>query len=264
MASFELYTRYYDLLYGDKDYAAEAAYVAGFVRARVPNARRILELGCGTGGHAGHLARMGFEVHGIDLSDGMLARAAARQAELPAEVAARLSFALGDARSVRVGRSGGSGPSGARFDAVISLFHVMSYQTANDDLAAAYDTAAAHLAPGGCFVYDYWYGPAVLSQQPSTRVRRLADDTIRVTRIAEPVLHAGRNVCDVNYTLFIEPAGGGAIERFEETHPMRFLFTPELALIEGTRWRDAEDRGWMGARAPGFDTWAALRAVTKA
>ncbi len=249
---FDAYSRYYDLLYRDKDYAAEAAYVAAALRRRQPGARRVLELGCGTGGHAEQLAALGFTVHGIDLSDGMVARAHERRAGLAPEVAQRLSYAAGDARSVRTGDT---------YDAVISLFHVMSYQTANADLAAAYATAAAHLAPGGSFLYDYWFGPAVLGQQPGTRVRRLAGEGLKVTRIAEPVLHPLRNVCDVNYTLFVE--AGEAVHRFAETHPMRFLFVPELALLEGAAWRDAEDRAWMADSAPGADSWAAMRVITK-
>lgn len=252
---FDLYARYYDLLYREKDYAAESAHVAAAIARRAPGARRILELGCGTGGHAEHLARAGYTVHGVDLSDGMIAGAGQRRAALPPEVAARLSFATGDARSVR---------AGAGFDAVISLFHVMSYQTGNADLRAVYDTAGAHLAPGGLFLYDYWFGPAVLSQAPEARVRRLADDRIRVTRIAEPVMHWARNVCDVNYTLFIEAVDGRAVHQVRETHSMRYLFLPELELIEGGAWTGAEDSAWLSDRAPDAGSWAALRSVVKA
>ena len=93
--AFDAYSRYYDLLYRDKDYAAEAQYVAGALRRHAPQAKRLLELGCGTGGHAEHLARAGYAVDGFDVSDTMLARAAARRATLPPEVAARLSFGRG-------------------------------------------------------------------------------------------------------------------------------------------------------------------------
>ena len=103
---FDAYSRFYDLLYADKDYAGEATYLAAHLRRRAPGARRILELGCGTGGHAIELARLGYQVHGIDLSDSMLAQAQARRAALPADLAARLRFSAGDARSVRVGEGG--------------------------------------------------------------------------------------------------------------------------------------------------------------
>ena len=52
--AFDTYARYYDLLYRDKDYAGEAAYVASHIRQHAPEAARILELGCGTGAHAEH------------------------------------------------------------------------------------------------------------------------------------------------------------------------------------------------------------------
>lgn len=270
---FDLTTRYYDLLYRDKDYAGEAAYVAATIRRRLPQAQRILELGCGTGGHAEHLARLGFEVHGVDLSAPMLARAQARRSALPAELAARLRYSLGDARSVRVGPPSGQPQGGAQgvfqagFDAVISLFHVMSYQADNDDLRAAYDTAHAHLCEGGVFLYDYWYGPAVLSQRPEVRVRRLSGEGLDVTRVAEPVMHWARNVCDVNYTVLARDThehDQAPLQQLRETHPMRYLFQPELALLEGASWRQPEDRAWLAEAPPDAQSWAAMRVLSRA
>ena len=71
---FDEYARYYDLLYQDKDYQAEADYVAGLIRRFHPEARSILELGSGTGIHASLLAKKGFTVHGVERSPEMLAR----------------------------------------------------------------------------------------------------------------------------------------------------------------------------------------------
>jgi len=67
---FADYARYYDLLYRDKDYSAEAQYVAGLVRKFHPSARSILELGSGTGIHASLLAEKGFTVHGYRVQPG--------------------------------------------------------------------------------------------------------------------------------------------------------------------------------------------------
>jgi predicted TPR repeat methyltransferase len=127
MSVFTSYARYYDLLYRDKPYREEADHVRRLILSHVPKAYTIVELGCGTGAHAEHLARAGMEVHGADLSEWMLERAAARRATLPDDVAQRLHFSHGDVRDVRLGVQG---------DAIISLFHVMSYQSENADLQA--------------------------------------------------------------------------------------------------------------------------------
>jgi SAM-dependent methyltransferase len=245
---FDTYACYYDLLYRDKDYFAEAEYVASCIREYAPRAKRVLELGCGTGAHAEQLARLGYEVHGVDMSEAMLARAEARKFSLPAELAARISFSLGDVRSVRTGET---------YGAVVSLFHVMSYQTANADIAAALETTAVHLEKGGAFLFDFWYGPAVLTQRPEVRVKRLEDSAIKVTRIAEPVMHTNENVVDVHYTVFVELKATQKVEQIKEQHRMRYLFLPELdQLLENSGFKVLCRYQWMGTQPPDETTWA--------
>jgi SAM-dependent methyltransferase len=253
MSSFAEYAPYYDRMYGDKDYAAEAAFVLGLVRRHCPQAEFLLDLGCGTGAHAEHLSAAGVRVHGVDRSPEMLGQARARQEKLPREVAKRLTFSHGDARHARIGET---------FDAVVSLFHVVSYQTSNQDLRDCLATAQRHLKPGGVFVFDCWYGPAVLSDRPSVRVKRWRDDQTSVTRIAEPALHANQNIVDVNYTIFVRNRASEVTRVFEELHRMRYLFLPEvkaLAAMEGLEMIEA--RAWMSESPPGLDSWNACFVV---
>ena len=249
MTVFAGYSRYYDLLYRDKDYAGEAQYIADLVRRHSPDAKSVMEIGCGTGAHASEMARLGFELEGVDMSEGMLEAAEARLSSLDPALASKLSFSRGDARTVRLGR---------KFDAVISLFHVMSYQTSNDDLAAAFTTAREHLEPNGVFVFDCWYGPAVLRQWPSITEKHLSDEATEVFRRAEPVIHANENTVDVNYTVTVNDKLTRAEEVLKETHHMRYLFTPEIELaLETAGMKLVDSRGWMSDDAPGFETWGA-------
>lgn len=245
---FDAYAQYYDLLYHDKDYGREAEYVDAQLRARGARGTRMLELGSGTGTHAAHLARLGWTVHGVDLSDAMVQRALARQRELPAEIAKRLSFSQGDVRTVATGE---------KYDVVVSLFHVMSYQTSNEDLEAAFATAARHLNPGGVFLFDCWYGPAVLTEAPEVRVKRFSNDAISVTRIAEPVMHPNDNVVDVNYTVFVEQRSSGKTEQIRETHSMRYLFLPELARYAAGRFSQLSATAWMTSESLRKSDWSA-------
>ncbi len=71
---FNDYDRYYDILYRDKDYQAEAEYASSLIRKFHPAAKNILELGSGTGIHAGLLSEKGYSIDGVERSPEMLAR----------------------------------------------------------------------------------------------------------------------------------------------------------------------------------------------
>ena len=248
MTVFNKYARYYDLLYRDKDYAEEANFIRFLIQKHAPNTNTVLDLGCGTGKHAELLSKMGYEVLGIDMSREMLKAANKRLICLEEKQVARLSFDQGDIRTYRTER---------RFDAVVSLFHVISYQATNKDLQAAIETAKIHLKPGGVFIFDCWYGPAVITDMPRVRVKRLEDETIQVTRIAEPKIHANENVVDVNYHVFIKNKDTGIVEELKETHRMRYLFKPEIDfLFEQAGFESVDSVEWMTNRNPGFETWS--------
>jgi SAM-dependent methyltransferase len=249
MTTFAGYARYYDLLYRDKDYRGETEFVERIIQEHTKNPRRILEMGCGTGVHAIMLAESGFDVVGIDLSEEMLSAASRRVALLQPELRHRVSFIKGDVRN--------AGLEG-HFDAVLSLFHVVSYQLTNNDLRQMFASVKTHLAPGGVFIFDCWYGPAVLTDRPVVRVKQLADETTRVTRIAKPLLHSNLNCVDVQYQLFIKDLRSGQVEEIQETHRMRYLFQPELDLLaEDAGLRIETGVAWMSGRELDFSTWYA-------
>jgi len=138
---------------------------------------------------------------------------------------------------------------------VISLFHVISYQTTNEDVLAAFKTAREHLNPGGVFIFDVWYGPAVLTDRPAIRIKRMADDEIEVTRLAEPVMHPNKNRVDVNYHVFVRDLKSGMVRELRETHMMRYFFHPEIELFaEQNGFQNMHVEEWLTGKAPGEDT----------
>lgn len=253
MTAFGGYARYYDLLYRDKDYRGETEFVNRLIRVHAPGARRVLELGCGTGIHGILLAEQGYDVVGLDISEDMLNVAAQRVAGLPQDIANRVRFSRGDVRDFQVE---------GRFDVALSLFHVLSYQLTNDDLRAVFARVKAHLAPGGAFIFDCWYGPAVLTDRPSVRVKRFADDSTSVARIAVPTLHPNLNSVEIHYQLFVKDKCNETIEEISELHRMRYLFRPELELLADAAGLRIESCGaWMSEQEPDFSTWYAYFVV---
>lgn len=251
MPIFNDYARYYDLFYRDKDYPAEAAFVLERLKANGCACASLLDLGCGTGRHCLEFSRSVKRVAGVDASSAMVSRA---MEQSPPD-GADLGFFLEDMRQVRLD---------VNFDAVVSLFHVFSYQTANDDLSRAFETAATHLRPGGLLFFDFWYGPGVLSSPPETRVRVLESDGEEVIRIAEPEMCHETDTVDIRYKIIVKNLGTSLCRSFEETHRMRYLFRPEIELFAGASGLDVvEFAPWMRTGPVGFGDWLAYAVARK-
>jgi SAM-dependent methyltransferase len=216
---FDRYASFYDALYAEKDYEAECDFLVRVLGERgVGEGATILDLGSGTGNHDIPLARRGFEVTGVDRSAEMIALAR----EKAAKAGVAVDFIVGDVRDVSIGRT---------FDAVVSLFAVVCYQLTNDDLLHMFGNVRRHLESGGIFVFDGWFGPGVLSDRPTVRTKVVTDSSGDViTRIANPTLDVFAHTVEVAYEVKRE-SGGQVVAETSETHPMRFLFAQEIALL---------------------------------
>jgi SAM-dependent methyltransferase len=98
-----------------------------------------LELGIGTGRVALPLAQRGIPVHGIDLSEAMVARLRAKSG------GDAIPVAIGDFATTKVDGS---------FSLVYLVFNTISNLTSQDDQVTCFQNAAAHLEQGGCFVIE--------------------------------------------------------------------------------------------------------------
>lgn len=218
MKVFDGYAKFYDLFYQEKDYELETKFICSMKdRYAERDGKSILDLGCGTGGHALFLARQGYQITGVDLSENMIEQAK-RKAE---EMHLHADFFLGDIRLIDLGKT---------FDHVISMFAVMGYQSSNDDFFSALKVARRHLNSGGLFMFDAWFGPAVLKDKPETRIKEFSLGEKRVVRMAVPELHALENTVTVHYTV-LQFAGDRIVSETRESHTMRFFFAPEVAFF---------------------------------
>lgn len=179
-----------------------------------------LELGVGTGGIAVPLARRGVAVHGIELSEAMVARLRAQPD------AGDIDVTVGDFATARVDRS---------FRLVYLLRNTITNLTSQDEQVDCFRNAAAHLEPGGVFVVEN-YIPALQRLPPG--------ETVRV--VASTPSHLGYEEYDVAAQIAVSHHRwviDGELRTFSSPH--RYLWPSELDLMArlagmplSQRWSD--------------------------
>jgi len=196
----------YDVVYGFKDYAADVAKIRAVIDAARPGARSLLDVACGTGEHARHLADA-FEVDAIDLEPAFVAIAAAK---LP-----RGRVIAADMRAFALGR---------RYDVVQCLFSSIGYLLTPDDAIAALACFRDHLAPGGIVLVEPWFEPA---SYRTGLVHMLTIDRpdLKICRMNTSRCDGDVSVLDFEY-LIGTPAG---VRRERETHRLLLVAHATMA-----------------------------------
>jgi len=222
---FSSYGRYYDIIYADKDYEKECDFLEEiFQKYSKFETRSILDGGCGTGGHAIPLAKRGYEVTGVDFSEEMIGVAR----EKASKNGSNIDFNLMDLRKLHLNK---------KFDACISMFTVVGYIVENEDVEKVFRNIRKHLKPHSLFLFDFWYGPAVLHIRPSSRIKIAKKDDMQVIRFAEPRLNTLLHLCEVKYSLIVTRKKK-IIDEAEETHRVRYFFPKEIQhFLEETEFR---------------------------
>jgi SAM-dependent methyltransferase len=183
-----------------------------------------LELGIGTGRIAIPLSRGGVRVHGIDLSEAMLAR-------LRAKPDARgITVTVGDFASTRLTET---------FALAYLVFNTIMNLTTQDEQVAAFQTVSRHLEPGGHFVIEV--GVPDLQRLPR-------GETVKPFAVTPTAL--GFDEYDVATQRLVShhyEVGDGGVR--SSSIPFRYVWPSELDLmarIAGLRLRERWS-DWSGA-----------------
>jgi SAM-dependent methyltransferase len=242
------YAKYYNLLYKDKNYLEEYTYIREILKKYGANGKNILDIGCGTGKHLNFFKKDSFSVSGVDMSDNMIGEAKKYLQQEENLICAKASEFQFD----------------KKFDTIVSLFHVMSYQTKNSELEKVFQNIQNHLIEGGLFIFDFWYGPAVLLDPPVVRIKRLEDDETKITRITEPVMRYNENIVDVHFEVIYEDKRTHIFEKIHETHNMRYLFLPEIMyLTERAGLSFVTAYSWLNFSSLSEKSWYGLVVLKK-
>lgn len=218
MSSFGTdYAEIYDILYRDKDYEAEASYVLDLLgMSGREKGGSILEIGCGTGGHAKYLSAASTDYVGMDLSPFMV--------ELAHKKLPNLRFVIDDlTRAEKIGD----------FDCCIGLFHAFGYLTSLEKVESALRAIKLNLKKKGIFLFDIWNGLSVISSPPQPAIRKVESDSgLRIIRYSNPMVDFNSNLVTIKFDLLLTK-NDRIISTFQEDHVMRFYYPSEISYVLG-------------------------------
>src|SRR5579885_1815716 len=140
-SAFTEVAAYYDHLMSTVPYGMWVAYYLLLLSQQDVHPKTILDVCCGTGTMCEMLDEEGFEMYGIDVSPGMIeqAKEKARKNNLP------INYWCMDASSFELNRT---------FDAALSFYDSLNNITDPTALQNAFHRVAAHLKPGGSWIFD--------------------------------------------------------------------------------------------------------------
>ncbi|MCD7763987.1 MAG: class I SAM-dependent methyltransferase [Lachnospiraceae bacterium] len=246
MASYESFARVYDLFMSDTPYDDWCDYLHGLLLKYGVADGLVLELGCGTGAMTQRLARLGYDMIGVDNSIDMLEIAREKQpdirndlsdADMPDSAMPGGSKALDFAISGEWNVSMTSNVKEKESDilyllqdmrefelygtvrAVVSVCDSMNYITEEDDLLQVFRLVNNYLDPGGIFIFDL---------NTEYKYRELLSDNVFAENREEGSFiwenwyeeETGLNEYDL--TLYIrKDSSDECYERYEETHIQR-------------------------------------------
>lgn len=246
MSVFEKYSDFYNLLYSDKNYSAEVDYIIRKLEKYNCKSKNILEYGSGTGIHGSLLVEKGYNLTGIELSEKMYSIGKSNIKEKRIEE----KFKLVNDNIITYRDK-------EKYGAVISLFHVISYITTNENVLKVFENASYQLEKGGLFIFDIWYLPAVIHLKPQPKIKIFQDDNLKIFRFTDPKIRYNENIVDVNFKLVIINKSLNQTYVIEETHSMRYFSIAEIELIANLNsFEVVKVEEFLTEKEPSENTWS--------
>ena len=151
-------TRYYHILYGNRDYTEADGFIQNlFAHGYLQAGQKVLDLACGKGRHSIAMQHLGANVLGLDLSANSIAEASKATKE-------DLRFGVHDMREPM--------PE-ADFDVVVNLFTSFGYFAHTDENWKVMKNVLDCLKPGGTFILDFLNVKRVLAEYvPATTLEK--------------------------------------------------------------------------------------------
>jgi SAM-dependent methyltransferase len=223
--SFAKYAKYYDHIYSDKPYEKESYYISKILKKKK---LKILEVGCGSGGHALQLCKLGHKITAIDTSKHMI-MAAKKKSK-------KITFLVKDGLYFR---------SQKKFDAVILLFHVINFFKSIKELESFFINSSYNLKRGGILICDFINLNALKKYPPIKKNKAvILKNKISLVRRTFPSFNTTTNIFTIRFKILIYKSKL-LIDNFLEIHRLRIHSINELKKNYSNYFKKPKIYKWM-------------------
>lgn len=237
--SYTNFAEVYDRFMDNVDYTAWADDVDAMIRKygiTVPHAdgdeekNLVVDLGCGTGTVTELLAKKGYDMFGIDLSEDMLNIALERKIENGSST----MYLCQDMRDFELYGTAGT---------FVSVGDSINYLLTEEDVLAMFSRVKLFLYPGGIFVFDF---KTQHLYRDVIGERTIAEDREDCSFIWNNWYNDSTHINEYDLSLFVERprAGKDMFQKFEEVHRQRGYDLSEMKVLAqraGLSWIVAVD-----------------------
>ena len=201
MEMYEDFALVYDRFMDETPYEEWCQFVVGRLKQDQITDGILLDLGCGTGSMTELLAKQGYDMIGVDLSDSMLDIAMEKRAQSGHNIL----YLQQDMREFELYGT---------VRAVICLCDSLNYLLEEDDLLTTFKLVNNYLDPNGLFIFDF---NTVYKYETVIGDSTIAENREDCSFIWENYFDEGEMVNEYDLTLFIRDEDG-RYSKYEETH----------------------------------------------
>lgn len=135
-AAYRELAKYYDLIFQEKNYRAESEFIRKIVGKRMPTAKSVLDVGCGTGNHLNLLLGKFDILYGVDLNPEIIKEAKKKSR--------KITYLVGDMANFLIDW---------KFDVITCLYSVFNYNLSDKDARKTLRNIKKHLKKNGLVIF---------------------------------------------------------------------------------------------------------------
>ena len=210
MESYTGFAEFYDLFMDNIPYAEWSSYLISLLNEYGVNDGIVLELGCGTGNITELLAKKGYDMIGIDISEDMLGEAMDKRAESGHDIL----YLCQDMREFELYGT---------VAAAVSICDSMNYILEYEELVQVFKLVNNYLDPNGIFIFDL----NTVHKYEAIGDTVIAENRDRGSFIWENSYFPDKRLNQYDLTIFAKDEDE-RYTKFEETHLQRAYTVDEI------------------------------------